>query len=426
MIRYLANLQFAVKGILRNKVRSFLTLLGILIGIGSVIALQAIGEGAQKDIVGELEALGSDVITVNQMMPNFNSFDNHMEDPTKRPDPEEYRESSKQLSANAIVPLTIKNYKELLDKEIDGIKYISLSIDIEVDAYSKADQTSTKVTITAVDHQYFDVYSLKTTNGELFNEEAEMDELVAVIGSEITKEPYYDEEEKVLYMEDQQIEVIGILDPHEPGIFEEEADLQIFIPYTQVKKIGYESEDITLIVSKADGSNEITEIAKDIENTLIDIRDEDPEKASFSVFTVEQLTSRISMITDTFTLMLSAIAAISLLVGGIGIGNVMLISVAERVREIGIRKAIGAKNSDILLQFLLEAVFLSMIGGALGIASGYGIAYLVQRWIDITPVYSINDIIFATGISILVGVVCGFLPALRASRLNPIDALRYE
>lgn len=426
MMRYIADLKFALNGITRNKIRSFLTLLGILIGIGSVIALQAIGEGAQQQIVGELEALGSDVITVNQLMLNFSSFDDHMDDPTARPDPEQFRESSQQLSANAIDPLTLNDYDALKKDLPEGISYISPAIDIELDATSDEDDSKTSVTLTAVGEEYFDVYSLIIDSGNLFGAEEDQDELVAVIGSDIVNEPYYDSDSEVLLVEDMEIAVIGILADHEPGIFEEEANLQIFVPYWHVDTLGYDSEDINLIVAKAENDDNISALAQDIEDTLVKIRDEDPEQISFSVFTIEQLTSRISMVTDTFTLLLSAIAAISLLVGGIGIGNVMLISVAERVREIGIRKAVGARNFDILMQFLLEAVFLSMIGGALGIASGYGLAYLVEKWIDVSPVYSLNDIIFATGISIIVGVVCGFLPALRASRLNPIDALRYE
>lgn len=422
MKRLLANLQFAARNVTRSKLRSFLTLLGILIGIGSVIALQAIGSGAQDMILGELDTLGSDVITVNQMMPNFDALEARRESTDSAFEMDRERPAS--IAGNSTPPLTLAEYEHLLEQDLEEIAFISPRISIETDVMDQ-DGSVDRIAFSAIASDFFDVYGLRSSGSDIY-ELFQSDELQVVIGSEIVKRSFYDKDRSVIRTPDREIPVIGVLDAHEPALFEDDANDRIFLNYEKREELGYRANRVDMIVIKANDREAVPDLAKQISDILAEYRGEAVEELTFSVFTVEQLTKRISMVTNTFTLLLSSIAAISLLVGGIGIGNVMLISVTERIREIGIRKAIGARKSDILLQFLLESVFLSLIGGALGITFGYSLSLLVQRLTDIQPSFSIENILFATIISIIVGIVSGILPAIKASNLNPIDALRYE
>lgn len=428
--RQLRNLGFAFKGIGSNKLTSFLTLLGIVIGIGSVIGLMGIGEGTQQSIVGELSTLGTDIVT---LAPGANTG------PPSREDIEERHEegpSSINDQFNAFdqeqPELTIDDYNHLVEAKIENVASMTFSINTAkpvstvMSSDEKFNDLSETASVKGVDLSYQKTYTPAVRYGSLLEtSHIENESMVAIVGYDVL--PDISRKKimgTILYIEDIKFEVIGVLEDSTESLLGSSPNTEVLIPYTVFDKFGVDEKVLSSMIIKVEDDEFLEGTIEDIEASLLDFRGLD--KPDFSFISIKSIVASIEQITGALTVLLSGIAAISLLVGGIGISNVMLITVTQRTREIGIRKAIGARRSDILIQFLTEAVLLTAIGGVLGFGFGVLLGVLAEPFMGYPAIITMDSVVLASGISIGIGIVFGILPANRASKLSPIDALRYE
>lgn len=403
------------KAIFRNKGRSFLTILGIIIGIGSVIALISLGTGVQQSVSSQISTLGTTTLTISPGQA-FSGGGSTSQRPGSGSD------GFSQISST----LTMKDLESLQDQSKNpNVKAASGTV--SGSSVFTVDGVETRQSILGVGEAQFSIRNLEIANGELF----ETDDIterakVVVIGSESAQDLVgNDPVGKTLTINQQQYTVIGVLKPaDESGVGN--PNKSVYIPYTAAMDT-FNTTAFSTMIAQASSEDTVDKAKAEITKTLLANHGiTDPKLADFSVFTSKDLLSTISSITGILTSLLAGIAAISLVVGGIGIMNIMLVSVTERTREIGLRKAVGAKTSDILWQFMVEAVMLTITGGILGIGLGWLIGQGAKSALDITPVITMSSILLAVGVSTIVGLVFGIYPAARAARLNPIDALRYE
>ncbi len=396
-----------------NKMRSSLTMLGVIIGVAAVIALLSIGQGVQKTVVDQIQGAGSNLLfVVPGEMTQSGSF--------------EYRASLTYEDAQAIAdPMNVPDAAMVAPMMSAGAQV----------NYRGEEMGAT---IAGVTDEYDIVRNLEIAGGRfLSSQDLDRRSRVAVLGSEVVEDLFNEgvyPVEQTVKINSVPFRVVGVLEEKGMGMMGSE-DGYIYVPITtaqtrlfpQQRNLAGDFEVTVIYVQAAsdDLMDEATEQINDLLRRRHDIPFQDDD--DFSVINMADLVAIMEEVTGVLTLFLGAIAAISLLVGGIGIMNIMLVSVTERTREIGIRKAVGAKRRDILLQFLVEAMVLSLLGGAVGILLGYALSQGISRLSeDLVTVVSMNSIILATTFSLVVGVVFGLYPALRASRLNPIDALRYE
>ncbi len=410
MKRTLLVIKLAINGILTNKVRSILTTLGIIIGIAAVISLMTLGEGAQAEVNNQLSSLGSNLISV---IPG-----------TKFRGPP---------GTNTDVELTKRDYDFLKNNtRFPTINAVSPAIT----SYSNVEKLENEVysEINGVNFNYPDIEELKLIAGKFFTEnDVQANKNIAVIGPEVAYELFDKNKnddlttvlDKEINIKNLRFKIIGVLEARGSSSFNEQ-DKQIYIPYTTVGNKLFLTNKYNNIFLSVKDKDLIDTTVLQIEEDLSEFRGLKKEDKDFTVFTSEDILNTASQITGIFTGLLSSIAAISLIVGGIGISNIMLVSVTERTKEIGLRKAIGARESDILLQFLFESILLTLMGGILGIVFGILIAYIISSFSGIGVSLSLNIIILATSVSAIVGIIFGFFPAYKAAKLNPIDALRYE
>lgn len=412
------SIRVALDGLAANKLRSILTMLGIIIGVGAVIALLAIGQGAGAAITSEIQGIGSNLIVV---------IPGSVEQGGGRP-----------AQALGTAPsLTLEDAYALADpRNVPHAAGVAPVLNSRAQVVYGGENTNTE--IYGVTPAYQQVRSWDLVRGR-FITQTDLDTLarVAVLGQLPAEELFNgaDPIGEVIRIQQVPFRVVGVLaERGGGGFFGFTEDDRIMAPITtaQSRLLGARSVRggerlVTVINVSATGEADIDRAIEEITVTLRRRHDvELGEDDDFSLFTQQDLLGAFNQITTILTLFLAAIAAISLLVGGIGIMNIMLVSVTERTREIGIRKAVGAKRRDILAQFLIEAVVLSVIGGLIGILLGAGIAQLVNTFDVITTVVSPQAVTLAVGFSIAVGVFFGIYPAWRAAQLNPIEALRYE
>jgi len=386
-----------------NKARSGLTMLGIVIGIASVIAMVSIGNGAKMSIQSSIEGLGSNLLTI---LPGVVQ-------------PGRGIVSSGRGSAQ-----TLKNEDIDILKNINGVAAVSPEVSRRFQVVATGNNTNT--TITGVVPEYLTVHNLILSDGS-FVSDANQRSIgrQAVLGATVATDLFGDEDPlgKSIRINKVNFNVIGILVKKGGAGFSGPDDM-IFVPLSTMQKI-LSGEDYlsTMAVSVTDKSK-MAEVKDLAINALLDKHNVD--EADFSIISQEDILGTLTTVIDTFTLFLAAIASISLLVGGIGIMNMMLTTVTERTKEIGLRKAIGAKRKDINMQFLSEAVMLTFIGGSVGIFLGWIICFLVTYSGILQTQVSITSIFLAFGVSTGIGIIFGYYPAHRAAMLNPIDALRYE
>lgn len=387
----------ALTALLANKMRSFLTVLGIVIGVTSVILLISLVSGLQTFITSQIKGLGSNLLFV---IPGRIGG----------------ARSPGGVQANRLVYSDAINLRNKLAGQAE------VSAAIQRNATLKyGNKVDKGVAVFGVESNYPEIITLKITGGRFFKlSEDQSSRKVAVVGQTVKNNLF--EKGKAL---DQTIDVaglkykvIGTLGPR-GSIFGIDLDNGIYIPFSFAQR-QFGIDRLNTIYISANDPQDVKNIQVKATNILKKRLSED----EFTVQTQQQALSTISQITAVLTAALGGIAAISLIVGGIGIMNIMLVSVTERTREIGLRKAVGAKPSDIRNQFLIEAVTLSVLGGIIGIALGIGISLIIGRFFTTTvPWWSVA---LSFGFSMLVGVIFGVAPAIRASRLNPIQALRYE
>lgn len=418
----------SIKAIFTNKGRSFLTILGIIIGIGSVIALIALGAGVQTSISSRIATLGTtnltirpgEQISVNATSNNRGPFGNARGGQGSGG-------GGGEGFVGATSMLTVNDLKSLTDtKKHPQIK--AASGNVTGSAIFKVNGQDQRYTILGTSPAHFEINNLSVKNGRLYNQtDIDQANKVIVLGSQLQSDLYGQTNPigKSLVISADTYQIIGVLAETNENGFINPND-QSYIPYTTaMATFGVNNFNTIIVQAKDEGA--VDNVKSDINNTLLANHNiKELKLADFSVNSAKDLLSTVGQITGLLTSLLAGIAAISLLVGGIGIMNIMLVSVTERTREIGLRKAVGAKTRDILVQFIIESVFLTLTGGILGIGLGILMSNIASRFVGFMPVVTPSAILLAVGVSTAVGLVFGIYPALKAARLNPIDALRYE
>jgi putative ABC transport system permease protein len=393
--------------LLVNKARSGLTMLGIIIGIGSVIAMVSIGQGAKGMIQSSIEGLGSNLLTV---MPGVVQ-------------PGRGIVSSGRGSAQ-----TLKNEDASALSGISGIAYISLELQRRFQISSQAGN-NTNSTVIGATAEYAMVHNVAVDSGSFLTEQNERSmSRVAVLGPTVAQDLFGENNDpvgKTIRINKVNFKVVGVLASKGGSGFFNPDDV-ILVPLSTMQKILAGADFLSTVTISVSSKDLMPQVQEEAIALLADKHRVDPQNPDFSVISQADILGALTQVTDTFTIFLASIAGISLVVGGIGIMNMMLTTVTERTREIGLRKAIGAKSKDINMQFLAEAAMLTFFGGAVGIILGWVLSLLVSRFGGITTSISLFSILLAFGVSAAIGILFGYYPARRAASLNPIEALRYE
>jgi len=394
-----------------NKVRTALTMLGIVIGISSVIAMVSIGQGAQASIESNISSMGSDLIIVQPGAPR-----------TQGAGVQGMRGEAKTLTqddANAIA------------KELSLVKAVAPEISTRVQVTTKGMNTNT--TVDGVTSAYPSVKNLQIDQGTFITDQNNKSfSKVAVLGPTVVTDLFgtdavpTDAIGKTIRIKNIEFKVIGVTTVKGGSGFGS-TDSMIFIPLTTAGRYFSGDQYVTTINVQAIDSESMTDAQQQVTDLLLARHHiTDSTLADFQTQNLADLVSTVSSVTGTFTTLLAAIAGISLVVGGIGIMNMMLTTVTERTKEIGLRKSVGAKKKDISLQFLAEAVMLTFSGGVIGVALGWLISYGISATGLLQTSISLSSILLAFGVSAGIGIVFGYYPARKAAAMNPIDALRYE
>lgn len=386
-----------------NKVRSGLTMLGIIIGIASVIAMISIGNGAKASIQASIESLGSNLLTI---LPGV------------------VQPGRGIVSSGRGAAQTLKNEDAEILKPLDGVQMVSPEISRRFQVVAEGNNTNTNVT--GVIPEALPVHNLSLREGS-FISEANVRSLgrQAVLGATVAKDLFGEEDPlgKTMRINKINFTVIGVL-LGKGGFGFSGPDDTVFVPLYSMQKILAGVDYLSTIAVSVADKNKMTEVKNLATEALLN--EHKVEEADFSIISQEDILGTLTTVIDTFTIVLAAIASISLLVGGIGIMNMMLTTVTERTREIGLRKAIGGKRRDINMQFLMEAIMLTFIGGLVGVILGWLISFMVTATGIIATQVSFFSVVLAFGVSAGIGIIFGYYPARRAAMLNPIDALRYE
>jgi putative ABC transport system permease protein len=401
-MRLLATIRLAIRALRRNKMRSILTMLGIIIGVGSVIAAVSITTGATKQVEDKVASLGQNIITV--FSGNFTSGAMRGGWGSAPTLTVEDTEAIGQLPNVAAVSPEVRDRDQVL---ANGLNWNTLILGESPD--------------------YPEIRNWNMASGSMFSDQdVHSVGKVAVLGQTVVDQLFPGENPvgQTIRVRDIPFKIVGVLEPKGFNLFGQDQDDTVIIPYTSHMKRVDHRTFVNSIQVEAATAKTINAVQTEINNLLAGRhRSIEPD---FTVRTQLELAQAMTATSKVMSVLLAAIASVSLIVGGIGIMNIMLVSVTERTREIGIRMAVGAKANDILIQFLVEAVTLSSIGGLIGIGLGMTASQIVSSvtgWPVLTPV---SWIIIASASSGVVGIVSGFYPAWKASQLDPIDALRYE
>lgn len=410
MYTYIEGLRIAITSILINRTRAGLTMLGIIIGVAAVISLVSLGRGVEKFVIDQFTALGSNMLIVSTQTPET--------DTRKR-----------------IEPLTTSDIENLLDPSIaPDIQQIAPQYNLL--AFVSDDGESMRTAVRGITPNYSIVRNWKPTSGRFITqEEINREERVALIGpdviTEIWEDENYDPIGELIRINNQVFTVIGVMEARDDPFNNDNGAILIPITTAQKKmaqaqiKGGYEVHILYIQAVTQKATYRVAEQLTDYFWAAHDIKNSDEE--DFLVTNFAEQMEIAGVITALLTVFLGIIAGVSLLVGGIGIMNIMLVTVTERTKEIGLRKALGAQPRDILIQFLFESVILSLIGGLIGIFIGWAVAQIGTSQVEaLTLTVDLDAIILATGVSSFVGVFFGLFPSWRASRMNPIDALQFE
>ena len=402
---YKESFLMAWASLIANKMRSILTMLGIIIGVAAVIALVSIGNGVKQDIQNSISRLGSNLLMVMPGAPRT---------PGVRP------------SAGSMKSLKVSDYEAI--SKLDGVKAASpMTNGSYVVIYQNKNWTTS---VSGVSYNYLDVNNWSMKSGRFLSEKnVQNRERVAVVGKTVVKNLFGDEDPvgAEIRVKNIPFRIIGVLNSKGSGAMGNDQDDMVIIPYTTAMERVEGVDYLRMIYVVGKDENGIDRLQSDIEN-LLRVRHgiKDTNLDDFNIQNMNSIMETMEETTGTLTLFLGAVAAISLVVGGIGIMNIMLVSVTERTREIGVRKALGATYSVIVTQFLIEAVVISLMGGIIGIILGIGSSKLIGMASGMSTVISIPTIVMSFAFSMAIGLIFGIYPARKAAKLNPIDALHYE
>lgn len=417
----------AGESIVINKGRSLLTILGIVIGIAAVTTIMGLGEGMDAKIDNEVEKLGSTNITIESRNAPTTQELEELSNPGHKA-PEGAPENQKSKSVLVEPTLTEEDLAAIKDINQELVTAVSPLVSTTAKIQSGVGAT---IAVQGVAGSYGDIREYELTFGSFFNsKDVTEQKLVTVLGHSLATDAFKDTDPvgKEINLNGEDYIVVGVLAETEPSQFDN-PNVVAFVPYTVVMKQNLTSQNYSSIIVKAVDEASVEKVKTLVEETLLSKHGyANTDEADFTTKSSAEVLSSITGLTDLFRKVLMISAAVSLLVGGIGIMNIMLVSVTERTREIGLRKAVGAKTRHIMAQFLTEAIVLTLIGGILGIALGFITASGLTKALnlDIVPSISVETIIVTAGISIGVGLLFGTYPAYKAAKLDPIDALRYE
>lgn len=406
-MNYKNLVRIALRALNNNKFRGFLTMLGIIIGVASVIAMLAIGQGSKRSIRAQISEMGSNMIMIH---PQFD------------------RGGGVRLSASDMQSLKLSDYQAILN-ETTWVAAVSPSVNASGQAIYGANNTPT--TVYGVSPEYLDIRKYEVGQGELFTDnDIRTAAKVCVVGQSVVDELFTNGENplgKTIRFDKIPLRIIGVLTPKGYNSMGQDQDDLILAPYTTVQKrmlaITYLQGIYCSALSEELTDQAVQELTDILRRThkITGMADDD-----FEIRSQEELSSMLSSTTEMMTVLLACIAGISLLVGGIGIMNIMYVSVTERTREIGLRMSIGAKGRHILFQFLIEAVIISVLGGVIGVLLGIGASAAIKYFAG-WPVYvQAYSVILSFAVCTVTGIFFGWYPAQKASRLDPIEAIRYE
>lgn len=400
------SIKMALQGMVSNKLRTFLTLLGIIIGVGAVIAMVSLGFGLKENVKNNISKLGSNLLIITSGGRTA---------------------SGARLAAGEGVKLTYDDM-QAIEKQVDGIANISASVNRSYQMVAGNQNWTSRVEGTTPSN--FTISSLEVEDGRILNERDLVSRgRVAVIGKTVADSlfPEGNPVGKIMRINKAPFQVIGALKSKGQGSMGMDQDDVVYVPLTTAQNRMMGITNVQRIAVQAENENVINDVQADVEQVLR-TRHKIKEGANddFTVGNMAQIMETMMSTANNITILLGCIAAISLLVGGIGIMNIMLVSVTERTREIGIRKALGATYNNILLQFLVESMVIGIIGGTLGVILGIGASCIISSMAGWNTVISVWAIVIAVIFSVGIGLFFGIYPARKAALLDPIDALRYE
>ena len=402
-----SSIKVAFKALKKNRFRSFLTMLGIIIGVVSVIVMDAIGTGSSADINTRISSLGANLITIS---------------------PVSARDKGVKMESGTGATLK-KEDADILITEAPSI--VSVSPLVRTTVQMKFGNRNWRSSISGVYADYFTIRDMKIETGVIFTKDDEKKMAkVCVIGKTVSTNLFGDNVNPVgstIRAGTIPFLIIGVLLSKGTSGLGEDLDNIILAPFSTVQNRMLGNDNIQQIYASAKSEDVVNSAVSEIEKALRKRHQLLPTTENdFTTSTQLEVRETLNTVVNTITVLLSAVAAISLFVGGIGIMNIMLVSVTERTREIGIRMAVGATGIDVQFQLLLEAVVLSLLGGISGIIIGLGTAYLVSNFAGFTTIVTVKSIIISFIVSTLIGIFFGWYPSRKAANLNPIDALRYE
>lgn len=403
-----ANLfRIALKALGNNKFRGFLTMLGIIIGVGSVITMLAIGQGSKKSIQAEISEMGSNMIMIH---------------------PGEDMRDGVRLSADDMQTLKVKDFEDIR-QECGHVSLVSPSVNSTGQAVYGANNTPTSVY--GVNEEFLDIRGYKVQDGDIFSEQdIKTAAKVCLVGKTVIDQLFTNGENpvgKVIRFGSIPFRIVGVLESKGYNSMGMDQDNLIITPYTTVMKrilaVTYLQEIVCSALSEEYTDEAISEIT-DVLRRNHKLKESDDD--DFNIRSQQELSSMMTSTSDMMSTLLAAVAGISLLVGGIGIMNIMYVSVTERTKEIGLRMSIGAKGRDILAQFLIEATLISITGGLLGVILGVAASYIVKAVLSYPILIQPWSIVVSFLVCTVIGIFFGWYPARKASNLDPIEAIRYE
>ncbi|MEL0642945.1 ABC transporter permease [Olleya sp. Ti.3.14] len=406
-MRLLNLFKIATKAIILNKTRTLLTMLGIIIGVASVIAMLAIGEGSKESIRTTISSMGSNMITIKAGADTRGGV---------------------RQEASVMESLTLSDYKAI--KAQSTLLSYSTPV-VEGKGQVINGSSNWPSSIYGVNPEYLNIKVVDLQSGSMFTDaEVQTASKVAVIGQTVVDNIFPDGQDPVGQMirfNNIPFKVIGVLEEKGENTFGQDQDDVVIAPYTTVQKrilaIDHLNQIMSSAISEEEAPNAVLEVSKILreQHKLTDSDTDD-----FTVRSMEELISTFSSTSEMLTILLVAVASISLLIGGIGIMNIMYVSVKERTKEIGLRMAVGGKGSDILMQFLIEAILISITGGVLGVILGLGATVFIEKFLNWPTSVAMYSIVISFAVCAVTGIFFGWYPARKASALDPITALRYE